>query len=111
MYGNTILNIFYTPLFISAPSGVRRIYFSRGRNKFRGGRKKMRGGRITPEVRDFFFCPPGRNQFCPPAEFNSAPSAEFNSAPYAEFDFAPGAEQTREGAENLIIPRKRGRNI
>ena len=46
-------------------SGVRRIYFSRGRISF------------------------GR--------------AELNSA--------PGAKQTRGGAENLIIPRERGRDI
>ena len=31
--------------------------------------------------------------------------------PPAEFNSAPGAEQTRGGAENLIIPRERGRNI
>ena len=52
-------------------------------NFFRGGRKEIRGGRLAPE--------------------DSAPPAEFNSA--------PGAEQTRGGAENLIIPRERGRNI
>ena len=38
-------------------------------------------------------------------------SGGFNSAPLAEFNSAPGAEQTRGGAENLIIPRERGRNI
>ena len=37
--------------------------------------------------------------------------AKIFSAPPAEYDSAPGAEQTREEAENLIIPRKRGRNI
>ena len=34
------------------------------------GMKKSRWGRITPEGREFFFCPP------PPAEFNSVPGAE-----------------------------------
>ena len=29
----------------------------------------------------------------------------------AEFDSAPGAEKTTGGAENLIIPRERGRNV
>ena len=29
----------------------------------------------------------------------------------AEFDSAPGTKQTRWGAENLIIPRERGRNV
>mgnify|MGYP001256375431 CR=1 FL=1 len=40
----------------------------------------------------------------------SAPSILF-SAPPAEFNSAPGAEQTTGGAENLIIPRERGRNV
>ena len=40
----------------------------------------------------------GRIRFCPP--------------PPAEFDSDPGAEQTTGGgAENLIIPRERGRNV
>ena len=34
-----------------------------------------------------------------------------NSAPLAEFDSAPGAEKTRWGAENLIIPKEKGRNV
>ena len=37
--------------------------------------------------------------------------AKISSAPRAEFDFAPGAEQTGGGAENLIIPRERGKNV
>ena len=54
-------------------SGVRRIYFSRGRKKFKGGQKKIQGGQtharrarknFLPPL--FFFCPPGRIQFCPP---------------------------------------------
>ena len=47
------------------------------------------------------------------AEFNSAPPpAKFNSATPAEFDSAPGqSRQEGVGAENLIIPRERGRNI
>ena len=80
--------------FTIVSSGVRRIYFSRGRIFFRGGRIKIWGCRLEPKGREKIFCPP-----C----FFSAPSAEFNSA--------PGAEQTRGGAENLIIPRERGRNI
>ena len=68
-------------------------------NEIMGGRKKMGGGQNHAK---FFSAPP---------VFFSAPPAEINSAPPAEFDSAPGAEQTREGAENLIIPRKRGRNI
>ena len=37
--------------------------------------------------------------------------AKKNSAPPAEFDSAPEEEQTRGGAENLIIPRERGKNF
>ena len=40
----------------------------------------------------------------------SSEGGENNSAPLAEFDSAPGAEQTRWGAENLIIPKEKGRN-
>ena len=58
------------------------------------GAEKNQGGRLAPEGR--------KKKFCPPLFF-SAPPAEFNSA--------PGAEQARGGAENLIIPRERGRNI
>ena len=47
-----------------------------------------------------------KNFSAPPPVFFSAPPAEINSAPPAKFDSAPGAEQTREGAENFIIPRK-----
>ena len=61
--------------------------------KLRGGRNKIRGGRLASPV------------------FFSAPPAEFDYAPPAEFDSAPGAELTGGGAENLIIPRERGRNI
>ena len=39
-------------------SGVRRIYFSRGRKRFQGGQNNF----SAPPV---FFCPPGRIQFCP----------------------------------------------
>ena len=71
----------------STVSGVRRIYFSRGRNTFEGGQKKNQGADSSPK---------GAKKF---------------SAPPAELDSAPGAGLTRGGAENLIIPRERGRNI
>ena len=45
-----------------------------------------------------------RSETLPPRQNSILP-------PPAEFDSAPGAEQTRGGAENLIIPRERGRNI
>jgi hypothetical protein len=44
-------------------------------------------------------------------KFRGSRSAKFFSAPpLAEFDSAPWVEKTRKGAENLIIPRERGRN-
>ena len=51
---------------------------------FQQGQKKNSGG---AEARSFFLPPP-----------------------LAEFDSAPWVEKTRKGAENLIIPRERGRN-
>ena len=59
-------------------SGVRRIYFSRGRKLFLGGAESR------PKEAKKISAPP-----------------VFVSAPPAEFDSAPGAEQTRGGAENL----------
>ena len=60
-------------------SGVRRIYFSRGRNKFEG-EGEIRGGRLAPEGRKKFFCPPcflfcplGRIRFCPPGRIKFCP--------------------------------------
>ena len=95
-------------------SGVRRIYFSRGRNTFEGGQKKNQGGRLAknfcPPV--FFSAPPAEFNSAPPAEFTSAPPAEFTSAPPAEFDFSPGAELTKErggrGQKTLLYLEKEG---
>ena len=53
-------------------SGVRRIYFSRGRKFILGRAEKKSGGAESPEGREkvfcppcFCFCPPGRIRFCP----------------------------------------------
>ena len=52
----------------------------------------------------------GKNRVRMAKIFFSGPLFFFLPSP-AEFDSAPGAEQTRGGAENLIIPRERGRNV
>ena len=78
--------------------------FGEAEKKFRGGQKKMRGAESCPKG--------GKKISAPLAEINSSPPpADLDSAPPAEFDSAPRAEQTRGGAENLIIPRERGRNV
>ena len=64
-------------------SGVRRIYFSRGRKKINHGQKKNQGEQNRARR--------ARNFFLPPSFFFAHP---------AEFDSATGAEQTRGALES-----------
>jgi len=65
----------------------------------RGGRKKMRGGRLAKKIS------------APPAEFDSAPPGRIHFCPPCRIRFCPRGRTDKRGAENLIIPRERGRNI